>query len=60
MNNSDYWIEKEENIIREKLINFNVNNYGSPFIIFTNLMQMSHVELMKTLNKNLNKYKQNP
>lgn len=60
VNNSDYWIEKEENIIRKKLINFNVNNYGSPFIIFTNLIQMSHVELMKTLNKNLNKYKQNP
>jgi hypothetical protein len=57
INNSDYWIEKEENIIRKKLIQFNVDNYGSPFNFSANSMQMNHAELMKTLNENLNKYK---
>ncbi|MBP6181433.1 STM3941 family protein [Flavobacterium sp.] len=59
INNSDYWIEKEENIIRKKLIKFNINNYGSPFNLSANSMQMNYTELMKTLNENLNKYKYN-
>ncbi|MCD0476001.1 hypothetical protein LPB87_16510 [Flavobacterium sp. EDS] len=58
VNNSDYWIKKEESTIRKKLIKFNANNYGSPFILSANSMQMSHIELTKTLNENLNKYKQ--
>ncbi|WP_268848611.1 STM3941 family protein [Flavobacterium aestivum] len=57
VNNSDYWIEKEENIIRKKLIKYNVDNYGSPFNFSANSMQMNHAELMKTLNENLNKHK---
>ncbi|MCZ8145509.1 STM3941 family protein [Flavobacterium sp.] len=59
VNNSDYWIEKEENGIRKKLMKFNVKNFGSPFNLSANSMQMNHVELMKTLNENLNKYKYN-
>ena len=59
VDNSDYWIEKEENLIRKKLMKFNVNNYGSPFNLSANSMQMNYTELMKTLNENLNKYKFN-
>jgi hypothetical protein len=57
VNNSNYWIEKEENFIRKKLMKFNTNNYGSPFNISANIMQINHSELMKILNENLNKYK---
>ena len=59
VDNSDYWIEKEENGIRKKLMKFNVTNYGSPFNLSANSMQMNYAELMKTLNENLNKYKYN-
>jgi hypothetical protein len=57
VDNSEYWIEKEENGIQKKLMKFNVNNYGSPFNLSANLMQMNYAELMKTLNENLNKNK---
>jgi hypothetical protein len=59
VNNSDYWIEKEKNIIRQKLMKFNVKNYGSPFNLSANSMQMNYTELIQTLNENLNKYKYN-
>ena len=59
VNNSEYWIEKEENVIRKKLMKFNVNNYGSPFNLSANTMQINFEELMKILNENLNKYKYN-
>jgi hypothetical protein len=59
VDNSDYWIEKEENGIRKKLMKFNVNNYGSPFNLSANSMQMNYAELMKTLNESLNKHKYN-
>ncbi|MEN2413752.1 STM3941 family protein [Flavobacterium mesophilum] len=57
VNNSDYWIKKEENLIRKKLMKFNVNYYGSPFNLSANSMQVSYTELMKILNENLDKYK---
>ena len=57
LNNSNYWIEKEGNAIRKKLMKFNVNNYGSPFNLSANAMQINYTELMKVLNENLNKYK---
>jgi len=59
VNNSNYWIEKEKNGIRKKLMKFNVNNYGSPFNLSANSMQMNYAELIITLNENLNKYKYN-
>jgi hypothetical protein len=59
VDNSDYWIEKEENGMKKKLMKFNTTNYGSPFNLSANFMQINHEELMKTLNENLNKYKHN-
>jgi hypothetical protein len=59
VSNPNYWIEKESNGIRKKLMQFNVNSYGSPFNLSVNSMQISYDELMKTLNENLEKYKKN-
>lgn len=59
IDNSDYWIEKEESKIRKKLMKFNLKNYRSPFNLSTNTMQINHKELMKMLNENLIKYNNN-
>lgn len=59
VNNPNYWIEKEENTFRKKLMKFNLNNYGSPFNLSANSMQISYTELMKILNESFNKYKYN-
>lgn len=57
VNNSDFWIENESNQMRKKLMKFNLNNYGSPFNLSANSMQINYAELMRVLNENLNKYK---
>ncbi|WPO79761.1 STM3941 family protein [Flavobacterium sp. KACC 22761] len=57
VNNTDYWIENEKNILKKKLIEFNFENYGSPFCLSAVSMQINHAELMKVLNENLEKYK---
>lgn len=57
VDNSEYWIKKEENGIRKKLMRFNVDNYGSPFNLSANTMQINYAELLAMLNENLNKYK---
>lgn len=59
INNSDYWIQKEKNRLRKKLMKFNFRNYGSPFNLSANVMQTNYAELVKILNENLNKYKYN-
>lgn len=56
VNNSDFWIENEKNQIRKKLMKFNFNNYGSPFNLSANSMQINYAELMKVLDENLEKY----
>jgi hypothetical protein len=38
-------------------LKFNVKNYGSPFNLSANSMQISHQDLMKILNENLMKFK---
>ena len=57
VNNSDYWIDNEQNTLRKKLMKFNINNYGSPFNLSANSMEMNYNELLKILNESLNKYK---
>lgn len=57
VNNTDYWIENEKNILKKKLIEFNFENYGSPFCLSTVSMQINHAELMKVLNESLDKFK---
>ena len=55
VNNSDFWIENEKNQLRKKLMKFNFNNYGSPFNLSANSMQINYAELMKVLDENLEK-----
>lgn len=57
VNNSDYWIDREENKIRKRLMKFNLKNYGSPFNLSANSTQFSHSNLMKVLNESLDKFK---
>ena len=54
--NVDYWIERETNAIRKRIMKFNINNYGSPFNLSANTMQIDHAQLIKILNESLNKY----
>ncbi|WP_237732323.1 STM3941 family protein [Flavobacterium sp. UGB4466] len=57
VNNPEYWIKNENNAIKRKLIEYNFNNYGSPFVISAGSMQINHAELVKIFNENLEKYK---
>lgn len=57
VNNPQYWIDKETNTIRKKLMDFNYNNYGTPFSLSANSMQIKHTELVDLLNNCLEKYK---
>lgn len=57
LNNPDYWIEKENNRMRKRLIQFNIDTYGSPFVLSAISMQISPAELVKILNENFEKYK---
>jgi hypothetical protein len=57
VNNPDYWIDNEKSLIRKKLTKFNFDNYGSPFCLSAISSQINHGELLKVLNENLEKYK---
>jgi len=57
VNNPDFWIERETNLIRKKMAEYNLNEYGSPFCLSAVSMQINHAELMNVLNENLEKYK---
>lgn len=57
LNNPDYWIENENNRIRKRLAQFNLDNYGSPFVLSAISMQINHAELVEVLNENFEKYK---
>jgi hypothetical protein len=55
VNNSHYWIEKETNKLKKMAMKFNSSNYGSPFNLSANSMQINHSNLLKLLNENLSK-----
>ncbi|TKB98421.1 STM3941 family protein [Pedobacter cryotolerans] len=57
VDNSAYWIDKEENNIRKKMMKFNIKNFGSPFNLSSSSMQLNHTQLMSILNEYFNKYK---
>ena len=59
IDNSEYWIQKESNLLRKQAMKFSFRNYGSPFNLSANSMQANHIELMEILNENLSKYKYN-
>jgi hypothetical protein len=55
--NPEYWLKQETNMIRKKMMQFNINNYDSPFNIAASGLDISSTELKDTLNKYFEKYK---
>jgi hypothetical protein len=53
----EYWIDKEVSAIRKKLMQFNYNNYNSPFNIAASGLDISSNELNEKLNNYFKKYK---
>ncbi len=55
--NPEYWLAKETNEFRRKLMQFNINNYNSPFNIASAGLDISSDRLIETLNKYFDRYK---
>jgi hypothetical protein len=53
----DYWIEKETSAFRRKLMQFNLNSYGSPFNIAAAGYDISYEELNEKLDYYFEKYR---
>lgn len=49
VSNPQSWIDKETNLIKRKLMKFNLNNYGTPFSITTSSLAVSHHKLLDQL-----------
>ena len=48
--NPDYWLDIETSGFRRKLMQFNINNYNSPFNIAASGLDISSDKLIETLN----------
>jgi hypothetical protein len=48
--NPDYWLDKETSRFRRKLMQFNINNYNSPFNITASGLDISSDRLIENLN----------
>ena len=65
VNNPDYWVGKEKNIIKKYFMRYNMRLCGSPFYINSGCMkiknpeviEINHSEVMKMLNESMKKYK---
>ena len=55
--NPDHWIEKETSPMRRKLMQFNLNNYDSPFNVGANGLDISYKELTDKLYGYFEKFK---
>ena len=55
--NPDYWLDKETNGFRRKLMQFNINNYNSPYNIAASGLDISSDKLIETLNNYFDRYK---
>ncbi|MBU3050567.1 hypothetical protein KNV96_20735, partial [Chryseobacterium indologenes] len=49
--NPEYWLDKETNGFKRKLMQFNINNYDSPFNISASGIDITSDKLIETLNK---------
>ncbi|ASE62751.1 STM3941 family protein [Chryseobacterium indologenes] len=49
--NPEYWLDKETNGFKRKLMQFNINNYNSPFNISASGIDITSDKLIETLNK---------
>ena len=50
VSNPEDWINRETNTIKRKMMQFNLNNYGTPFNITSSGLKVSHKKLLKMLN----------
>ena len=57
MKNPKYWLDKETNTIRKKLMQFSLSNYNSPFNISALGLDISSDKLIETLSSYFEKYK---
>ena len=55
--NPKYWLDKETNTIRKKLMQFSLSNYNSPFNISALGLDISSDKLIETLSSYFEKYK---
>lgn len=55
--NPEYWLDKETSGFRRKLMQFNMNNYNSPYNIASAGLDISSDNLIETLNIYFEKYK---
>lgn len=55
--NPEYWLNKETSGFRRKLMQFNINNYNSPFNIASAGLDISSDRLIETLNQYFDRYK---
>ncbi len=55
--NSYYWLDKEKKGFRRKLMQFNINNYNSPFNITASGLDISSVNLPEFLNNYYDRYR---
>lgn len=55
--NPDYWLNKETSGFRRKLMQFNFNNYNSPFNISASGLDISSDKLIETLNNYYDRHK---
>jgi len=53
----DYWLDKETSVFRRKLMQFNINNYNSPFNIAASGLDISSDKLIETLNNYYDRHK---
>ena len=55
--NPEHWLDKETNGFRRKLMQFNINNYNSPFNIAVSGLDISTDKLIETLISYYERYK---
>ncbi|KFF10359.1 hypothetical protein IW15_20190 [Chryseobacterium soli] len=55
--NPEYWLDKETSGFRRKLMQFNINNYNSPFNIAASGLDITSHKLIDTLNNYYDSHK---
>ncbi len=55
VSNPHEWVNREPNPIKRKMMQFNLNNYGTPFNITSTGLNVSHKKLLENLNSFLEK-----
>lgn len=57
INNTDYWLARDENEIERELSEEMIAEYGSYFAVSSTYLKISHKQLLIALEEGLNRYK---